>query len=1050
MSDVPADIPKDYEVVRTIDASGPASEYIARHKTDDALVRLKISNFSRVSSATTRRNLRENLRCDITFMEELEQPGVIRIFDYSDTKTLFWTATQPAEVDKLSRRFDFLASQSFEFRQTLVRQFLAALRRIHNSHIVHRNLSSDSVFLSSELEIYIGDFGFACYLTDQPTTRRDTVLVTTACYQPPEVRNADTFTCNVNCDIFSAGMLVFEILSANPLPKDNHIEINEVLPACLNEQVAKEVISARTAEVILKAAEASPEKRWSTAEDFAKALEESLQDKSAYSPISFEPASTIGVTKPIEPSETTPVQSAVEAVQQPSQPATKRAETTEGITALDPSHEIWNNRYEIIEKIGEGGQAIVYKAYDHLTNEEIAIKTIWSRHRKDRAAINRLKQGAMIARSLTHRHIIKTYSVEQRIDADGPGRYVFICMELIKSKLGLGHVINIRQESEQKCRVDETIHIVRQLLDALLYAHEHTIHRDIKPGNIMLVPRGEQAEIDTSDLTKFDIRLIDFGIAKVLSQKHIDVTGKGFRSAHYGAPELADAKTGVDARADIFSAGVIMYQMLTNTIPRKGSPPANKVNKEVPVALAKVIDKAINANRERRFKTASEFAREIERAVSKFNWVRKAAKIAAILLIGVCVAGGIKYFLPEPNYMPLQESLAILENRSRDKEIARFVNEATVRYSDIEGYNSYDGLRQAALEGLQTVQLAGLDKFKRSFPLWREQEKVWFKIEPAVEKIGNIAEDQQEYNARKDLAIADHLQKLNPSSGIISEVRDKTKKAEALLEARPLSHDTLEICADSYDLGAEVYTNIEILASGSDTPETAEEINNNLKNVAMMRNNFLSTRSSLEMFEQLRDYGFYERSEKCFEKANRYYQSFGLQSANKYFSLLNQICGTMINVGEQVDFNRSDIGLISSRLMDLCYENIETFENYPSWKEKLEQVYKKKDILAKYTLLQSLLSKGPKDVPLGIYDLTAAVLELYEQGNINSASAKLTDATEEYKKFIHMKIGNLINDCSMLSTFSPASSESIENCKIGLEKLLNSIDEPGWPQVNFT
>jgi serine/threonine protein kinase/formylglycine-generating enzyme required for sulfatase activity len=982
-------------------------------------------------------------------MEELEHPGVIRIFDYSDTKELFWIATQPAKVDKLSKRFDFLASQSFQFRQVLVRQFLTILQWIHNSHVVHRNLSGDAIFLSSELEIYIGDFGFACYFTDQPTTRRDTTLVTTTGYQPPEVRNAETFTCNVSCDIYSAGLLAFEILSATALPKDNHSEIHEVLRVGLDEQVAKEIIGTKAAEAILKATNPSPEKRWSTAEDFANALEESLQDKSAYGSTSVDLPSTIRATTPLEPSDTIPGQTTTESVQKPSQPTKIWTEVTEGTTPLDPLHEIWNNRYEIIEKIGEGGQAIVYKAYDHLTNEEIAIKTIWSRHREDRAAINRLKQGAMIARSLTHRYIIKTYSVEQRIEADGTGRYVFICMELIKSQLELSHVIEIRKAAGKKIRVDEALHITRQLLDALIYAHEHTIHRDIKPGNIMLVPHQEQEEIDTSDLTKFDIRLIDFGIAKVLSQKHIDVTGKGFRSAYYGAPELADAKTGVDARADIFSVGVTLYQMLTKNIPRKGSPPANKVNKEVPAALARVIDKAINADREKRFKTVSEFAKEIERAVSKFNWLRKAVKIAAAVLIGLGITAAVKHFLPEPDYVPVQQSKEILESRIPDKEIATFANGDIVKFTDIEGYDSYNILRKSALVGLQTVELAGLDKFKRSFPIWKEQEEIWFKVEPAVHKVKKIAQDQRQCNEHKDLAIAEHLMKLEPSSEIVLEVKDKVEKAESLLEVRPLSQNILEICADSYDLGAKVYTNIGTLADGSDTPDTAEQINDELKNVGKLRSDFLYTHESLDTIKQLKDYDFDEHREKCLNKADNYYRSFELPSAKKYFSLLNQICGTITYVQDRINFKRSDIGLVVSRLMVLCYEDIGTFEDYPEWKGKLEQVYRRKDILAKYTSIQTLLSKSPNNVPLTIYDRIASARKLYEQDNLDSASAQLGTATKEYKKFIRRKIDDLTRDCHSLLTFSSISTESIESCKAGLEKLSNSIDEPGWPQADF-
>jgi serine/threonine protein kinase len=769
MSDASLAVPEGYEILKTVDRFGSVDEYVARYKAEDALVRLRIFNFTHTSKATTRRQLREHLRSDITFMEELDHSGVIRVFDYSDTKNLFWIATQPAEIDKLSKCFGFLASQSYQFRQQLVRRFLEVLQWIHDKRVMHRNLSGDAVFLSPESEVYIGDFGFAAYMTDRATTRQDTSSVVTVAYLPPEVRDAKTLICDVSCDIFSAGLLAFEILSATELPKDNPDQIHEILRARLNDPVAGAVTDPNTAEAILKAIDTLPERRWHQVRDFADALEESLQGRRPYGPASFDPSATIAMTKPADPSATVPVDTASETTQQLSQPTKTTAEPADAITPLDPSHEVWNNHYEIIDKIGEGGQAVVYRAYDHLTNEEIAIKTIWSHHRGDRAAINRLKQGAMIARSLTHRYIIKTYSVEQRIDAEGLGRYVFICMELIKSKLELAQVIEARYNAGQKIRLDEALHIIRQLLDALKYAHEYTIHRDIKPGNIMLVPRAEQAEADTSDLTKFDIRLIDFGIAKVLSQKHIDVTGKGFRSAHYGAPELADTKTAVDARADVFSAGVIMYQMLTKNIPRKGSPPANKVNKEVPAALAKVIDKAINANRDKRYKTITQFARDIDLAVSKFNWLRKTARIAAVVLLAACIAGAVKYFLPKPDRLPVQQSIEILKNRTPQKQIAQLDAQTIIKYADIAGYDNYDILKQEAYEDLETLKEAGADDFKRSYGPWKEQENLWSKIEPAARKIEAIANDRRQYHARKDLPLADHLLKLSPSSAMVSE-----------------------------------------------------------------------------------------------------------------------------------------------------------------------------------------------------------------------------------------------------------------------------------------
>ena len=1046
---VPDAIPEGFEIRRTIEPQGPANEYIAYHKADDITVRLKMFNFTRTSSTTARRHLREYLRCDITFMEELDIPGIIRVFDYSDTRNLVWIATCPPEIDKLSDRFDFLNSQPFEFRQELVCQFLTVLQDIHDNRVVHRNLSSEAVFLTPESKIYIGDFGFATYISDKPTSRINTMTVTTAGYLPPEVRNAETFSCDVSGDIFSAGLLAFEILSASALPKDSPNDIRQMLSARINDEIAKETIGADTAKTILRAIDPSPENRWASAKDFLVAFERSFQDKSPYGSMLSEAASTAPIARSENQAEAMTVGPGIDATQEISDSPKTPAETTQEITPLDPSHEIWNNRYEILGKIGEGGQAVVYKAYDHLTNEEIAIKTIWSRHRNDRAAINRLKQGAMVARSLTHRYIIKTYSVEQRIDTEDSAGYVFICMELIKSQLELSDVIEERRESGKRFSLAETLHVNRQLLDALKYAHEHTIHRDIKPGNIMLVARSDQDKIDSSDLTKFNIRLIDFGIAKVLSQKHIDVTGKGFRSAHYGAPELADVKSSVDARADIYSVGIMMYQMLTKNIPRKGSPPANKANKEVSVDLAKVIDKAITTDREKRYKSVAEFTKEIDKAVSKFSWVRKTAKMAAVLLLIVCVAVAVKYFIPKPDELPVRQSVEILKERIPDKEIAIFYDGSAVKFSDIEGYSSYDGLRQQALNGLKFVEEAGSNKFKRNFSSWQEQEKFWDKIEPSVEKVKHIAQDQMKFNANKEINVIDHLSKLEPSSKIISDVKDKTKKAEALLEARPLSKDILDESSDSYSLGAKVYTNIKNLAGSSDTPKAAAEINEKLKTVQKLRNDFLPIQSSLEKIEQLKDSDFSQLSGKCLDKADGYYKSFELSGAEKYFILLNQICGTMSYARDQIDFRDSDIGLIGSRLMDLCYEDIEAFENYPDWKEKLESVYRKKDILAKYTLIQMLLSEGPQDVPETIYNLASAAKKDWQEGNLNSANTYLADAAEEYKEFIHDKIRFSLNDCDSLLTFSSVSTELITNCKNELEKLSSSVNQPFWPEDDF-
>ena len=158
--------------------------------------------------------------------------------------------------------------------------------------------------------------------------------------------------------------------------------------------------------------------------------------------------------------------------------------------------------------------------------------------------------------------------------------------------------------------------------------------------------------------------------------------------------------------------------------------------------------------------------------------VIKAAKIAAILLIGVGITAMAKYFVPKPDELPLQQSISLLQNRKPDKEITTLANATVVRYADIAGYAPYDSLRRIAVEKLETVaEATGDDKFKRNYAPWEKQEEIWGEIGLTVEKIESIAKDQLEYNARRNLDVADDLTRLKPSSEIVSQARDKAEQA---------------------------------------------------------------------------------------------------------------------------------------------------------------------------------------------------------------------------------------------------------------------------------
>jgi formylglycine-generating enzyme required for sulfatase activity len=135
--------------------------------------------------------------------------------------------------------------------------------------------------------------------------------------------------------------------------------------------------------------------------------------------------------------------------------------------------------------------------------------------------------------------------------------------------------------------------------------------------------------------------------------------------------------------------------------------------------------------------------------------------------------------------------------------------------------------------------------------------------------------------------------------------------------------------------------------------------------------------------------------------------------------------------------------------MDLCYEDVKTFDDYPEWKGRLEQVYKRKDFIAGYTSIQSVMSKCSAGAPLAVYDHAISARKLYERGDLDEAQDRLATTGKEYREFISRKITGFIHDCDSLFAFSSVRPESLQRCKNGLARLMDRVDEPAWPQADF-
>lgn len=265
------------------------------------------------------------------------------------------------------------------------------------------------------------------------------------------------------------------------------------------------------------------------------------------------------------------------------------------------------NRYEILEEIGQGGMGIVYKARCHLLNRLVAIKILRPEFSHDEEFIKRFKYESQSAASLSHPNIVSIY------DVGNDGDIYYIVMEYVKGKT----LKQLIRESNGPLPLDKVLSITSQVLRALDNAHRHNIiHRDIKPHNILLTEDGIA-------------KVTDFGIAKAASDYTLTYNKNIIGTAQYFSPEQAKGGI-VDEKSDIYSLGIVMYEMLTGKVPFEGdSPisvalkhieenliPPSQINPDIPRGVEEIVMKATEKDLSRRYTNASGMLADINKFVS--------------------------------------------------------------------------------------------------------------------------------------------------------------------------------------------------------------------------------------------------------------------------------------------------------------------------------------------------------------------------------------------------------------------------------------------------
>ncbi len=264
------------------------------------------------------------------------------------------------------------------------------------------------------------------------------------------------------------------------------------------------------------------------------------------------------------------------------------------------------NRYEILEQLGGGGMAIVYKGRDTILNRLVTIKVLRPEYTTDEDFVRRFRREAQSVASLSHPNIVSIYDVGTEDDIQ------YLVMEYIDGE-NLKTVI----KREGALPPERAVQIARQICDALEHAHENKIvHRDVKPHNILITKTGRA-------------KLTDFGIAMEAGTATMTGTDTIVGSVHYLSPEQARGEQ-AGPKSDIYSTGVVLYEMLAGTVPFSGDspiavalkhvqqdpPPMDRIRQGIPGPLGHVVYKALEKNPDRRFVSAGEMSLVLQNSIA--------------------------------------------------------------------------------------------------------------------------------------------------------------------------------------------------------------------------------------------------------------------------------------------------------------------------------------------------------------------------------------------------------------------------------------------------
>ncbi|MGB6945665.1 MAG: protein kinase [Bryobacteraceae bacterium] len=569
-----------YEILKRLGEGGMGAVYKARDHELDRLVALKVIRPELAGHPDILRRFKQEL----ILARQVTHKNVVRIFDLGNADGRKFITMDYIEGRDLKSILVERGKLPPGEVVPIFQQICRGLEAAHVEGVVHRDLKPQNVMVDDAGRVWLMDFGLARSMELSGLTRTG-VLMGTPDYMSPEQARAEKV--DARSDLFSLGIIVYEMLTGRLPFQADTLMAKLLMRVQQNATPVTEIepgVPASLGAVVARCLERDVNKRYQNVREI---LDDLLSN-----------TKTIGASSSSGTSQNT---------------SATPAETPISLSALGAGSQ-FGPRYRIESEIGEGGMGKVYKAHDSDLDRTVALKLVRPELARDASSLQRFKQELLLASRISHRNILRIH------DLGDVGGVKFISMAYIQG-MDLHELI----AKMGKLQTERVINIAKQLAGALEAAHsEGVVHRDLKPRNVLIT-------VDDH------VYVSDFGLAKSLDAETTAMTraGEVLGTPRYMSPEQAESKP-ADHRSDLYSLGVILYEMATGEVPFTGesslqvmfqhvqqAPKDPRIlNPETPEYLATIILKCLEKDPALRYQSATELLHDLESGTPPTRIVR--------------------------------------------------------------------------------------------------------------------------------------------------------------------------------------------------------------------------------------------------------------------------------------------------------------------------------------------------------------------------------------------------------------------------------------------